>query len=165
MSAVSSVQVGITGRAVWVRIIGRGTFQNSAGLKEFAAEMRQRGHHDFIVDLAACELMDSTFLGTLTGIALGLPAESKLTVIRANDRNRTVMQNLGLDRIFALEESTPVPPPGRMEDTEATPPQTARRETIVQAHESLVAANPENAIRFKDVLDFLQQKPSGQSRP
>ena len=104
--------------------------------------------------------MDSTFLGTLTGIALGLPAGGKLTVIRANERNRGVMQNLGLDRIFAVLESTPVAAPGRLEDAEANPPQTARREAIVQAHENLAAVNPENAIRFKDVLDFLQQKSS-----
>lgn len=154
------MQVGVAGPAVWVRIAGRGTFQNSAGLKELAAEMMRRGHGEFIVDLAACELMDSTFLGTLTGIALGLPADGKLTVIRANERNRGVMQNLGLDRIFAVEESTPVATPGRLEDAETIAPQTARRETIVQAHENLAAVNPENAIRFKDVLDFLQQKPS-----
>jgi anti-sigma B factor antagonist len=154
------VQVGVAGPSVWVRIEGRGTFQNSAGLKEFAAEMTRRGHRDFIVDLATCELMDSTFLGTLTGIALGLPAGGKLTVIRANERNRGVMQNLGLDRIFAVLESTPVAAPGRLEDAETNPPQTARREAIVQAHENLAAVNPENAIRFKDVLDFLQQKSS-----
>ncbi len=154
------MQVGVAGPSVWVRIEGRGTFQNSAGLKEFAAEMTRRGHRDFIVDLATCELMDSTFLGTLTGIALGLPAGGKLTVIRANERNRGVMQNLGLDRIFAVLESTPVAAPGRLEDAETNPPQTARREAIVQAHENLAAVNPENAIRFKDVLDFLQQKSS-----
>ncbi len=154
------MQVGVAGPSVWVRIEGRGTFQNSAGLKEFAAEMMRRGHRDFIVDLATCELMDSTFLGTLTGIALGLPAGGKLTVIRANERNRGVMQNLGLDRIFAVLESTPVAAPGRLEDAETNPPQTARREAIVQAHENLAAVNPENAIRFKDVLDFLQQKSS-----
>ena len=45
-----------------------------------------------------------------------------------------------------------------MEDAETNPPQMARRETIIQAHENLVAANPANAIRFKDVLEFLQQK-------
>ena len=154
------MQVGVAGPSVWVRIEGRGTFQNSAGLKEFAAEMTRRSHRDFIVDLATCELMDSTFLGTLTGIALGLPAGGKLTVIRANERNRGVMQNLGLDRIFAVLESTPIVAPGRLEDAETNPPQTARREAIVQAHENLAAVNPENAIRFKDVLDFLQQKSS-----
>ena len=84
MSAISSVQVGLAGNVVWVRVDGRGTFQNSAGLKEFAAEMTRRGHRDFVVDLATCELMDSTFLGTLTGVALGLRPDGKLTVVHAN---------------------------------------------------------------------------------
>ena len=50
MSAISSVQVGLAGNVVWVRVDGRGTFQNSAGLKEFAAEMTRRGHRDFVVE-------------------------------------------------------------------------------------------------------------------
>jgi hypothetical protein len=42
----------------------------------------------------------------------------------------------------------------------------AKRETIIEAHESLAAVNPENAVRFKDVLEFLEQKtPEGQGRP
>ena len=71
MSAVSSVQVGVAGPAAWVRVDGRGSFQNSSGLKDFAAEMKQRGIRQFVIDLKSCELMDSTFLGTLAGLALG----------------------------------------------------------------------------------------------
>lgn len=158
MSAVSSVQVGLAGDTVWVRVEGRGTFQNSAGLKEFAARMTKSGHRRFIVDLKNCELMDSTFLGTLTGIALGLAPGGGLTVVQANDRNLGVMQNLGLDRIFHVETAPSTPAPGHLENAEPNPPKTARRETIVEAHENLVAANPENAVRFKDVLEFLQHK-------
>ena len=162
MSDVSTLQVGLAGPAAWVRIHGRGTFQNSAGLKEFAAAMKRRGLHEFVVDLKDCELMDSTFLGTLTGLALGLGPGGKLTVVRANARNREVMQNLGLDRIFAVEDSLPEPVPARLENAE---PVTARRETILEAHENLVAANPENAIRFKDVLEFLRHETPGQPHP
>jgi len=152
------VQVGVAGSVVWVRVDGRGTFQNSSGLKEFAAEMTRRGHREFIVDLVGCELMDSTFLGTLTGIALGLRPDGTLTVVRANPRNRDVLANLGLDRIFTVEEEAPEPGPTDMRSAEPGAPRPARRETIVEAHENLVAASPENAIRFKDVLEFLQQK-------
>lgn len=155
MSAVSSVQVGLAGPAAWVRIDGRGTFQNSAGLKEFAAAMQRRGVREFVIDLKDCELMDSTFLGTLTGLALGLGTGGRLTVVRANARNRDIMQNLGLDRIFAVEDTLPEPAPGHLENAE---PVAARRETILEAHENLVAANPENAIRFKDVLEFLRHE-------
>jgi anti-anti-sigma factor len=155
MSAVSSVQVGLTGYAAWVRVGGRGTFQNSAGLKEFAAKMQRRGLREFVIDLKDCELMDSTFLGTLTGIALGLGEGGKLTVVRPNARNRDVLGNLGLDRIFAVEDALPEPAPGRLESAE---PLATRRENIIEAHENLVAANPENAIRFKDVLEFLRHE-------
>jgi anti-sigma B factor antagonist len=154
------VQVGVAGPAVWVRVEGRGSFQNSAGLKEFAAEMRRRGHRDFIVDLANCELMDSTFLGTLAGIALGLGKDGRLTVVRPNARNRDVMSNLGLDRIFTVSDQVPEPLPTKLESAEPGAPQPAQRETIVEAHENLVAASPENAVRFKDVLDFLKHKES-----
>lgn len=152
------MQVGLAGRTVWIRVSGRGTFQNSAGLKEFAAEMTRRGHRDFVVDLADCEMMDSTFLGTLAGIALRMGTEGTLTVARPNARNRDVLQNLGLDRIFAVSDIAPEPFPGAMQSAEPASPQPARRETIVEAHENLAAANPENAVRFKDVLEFLRQK-------
>jgi anti-anti-sigma factor len=155
MSSASSVQVGLAGPAAWVRIEGRGTFQNSGGLKDFAGEMQRRGFREFVVDLKDCELMDSTFLGTLAGIALGLGKDGKLTVVRANRRNRDILGNLGLDRIFAVEDSAPDPAPTALESPE---PCAAHRETIIEAHENLVAANPENAIRFKDVIDFLRHK-------
>lgn len=152
------MQVGVAGTSVWIRVEGRGSFQNSAGLKEFAAEMQRRGHRDFIVDLANCELMDSTFLGTLAGIALGLGSDGRLTVVRPNARNRGVMSNLGLDRIFTVSDQVPEPLPTKLESAEPGAPQAAQRETIVEAHENLVAASPENAVRFKDVLDFLKHQ-------
>lgn len=165
MNAVSSVQVGVAGAVAWIRVDGRGTFQNSAGLKDFAAEMKRRGLREFVIDLKDCELMDSTFLGTMAGIALGLRPDGRLTVIRANPRNRGLMQNLGLDRIFAVEDTAPTPAPATLASAEPDAPRAARRETIVEAHENLVAANPENAIRFKDVLDFLQHKEPQEPRP
>jgi len=158
MNAVSSVQVGVAGPVAWVRVEGRGSFQNSAGLKDFATEMKRRGFREFVVDLKDCELMDSTFLGTLTGIALGLGPDGKLTVVRANPRNREVMANLGLDRVFTVEDTAPAPPPATLESAEAGSPRPARRELLIEAHENLLAADPENAIRFKDVLEFLQQR-------
>lgn len=152
------MQVGLSGPTVWVRVAGRGTFQNSTGLKEFAAEMARRGHRDFIVDLKDCELMDSTFMGTLAGIALRLGAEGKLHVVRANARCRTVMKDLGLDRVVALEDEPAAGTSPPLHDAEGNPPREAKRETIIEAHQNLMDANPDNAVRFKDVIDFLQHK-------
>lgn len=161
------MQVGFAGPVAWVRVDGRGTFQNSTGLKEFATEMMRRGHLEFVIDLGSCELMDSTFMGTLAGIAMRLGKEGKLHVTRPNARCRQVLKNLGLDRIISVEEEAPGPAPGDpLTNAEGNPPCEAKRETIIEAHENLVAANPENAVRFKDVLEFLKHKePTEEAQP
>lgn len=151
------MQVGLVGPAVWVRVVGRGSFQNSSGLKDFATEMNRRGHREFIVDLEECELMDSTFMGTLAGIALKLGHEGSFKVLRANARNLKVLQNLGLDRIFTVEEAPAAPAPA-LREAAAGQAVEAKREAIIEAHENLVAANPANAVRFKDVIEFLKHK-------
>jgi anti-sigma B factor antagonist len=164
------VQVGVSGASVWIRVAGRGSFQNSTGLKDFAAEMSRRGHKEFIIDLQHCELMDSTFMGTLAGIALRLGPDGTVKVIRANPRNRQVLGILGLDRVMTVEDAPPADPAnpavGRWVEPGEDGPREAKRETIIEAHESLAAVNPENAVRFKDVLEFLEQKkPEGQASP
>jgi anti-anti-sigma factor len=160
------VQVGLAGSVVWVRVEGRGTFQNSTGLKEFATEMMKRDHKEFVIDLKNCELMDSTFMGTLAGIAMRLGSGGKLHVVHPNARCRQVLKNLGLDRVVSVDDDAPVGAPGEpLRDAEGNPPREAKRETIIEAHENLVAADPANAVRFKDVIDFLKHKdPSGEAR-
>lgn len=160
------MQVGLAGPVVWVRVEGRGTFQNSTGLKEFATEMMKRDHKEFVIDLKNCELMDSTFMGTLAGIAMRLGSAGKLHVVHPNARCRQVLKNLGLDRVVSVDDDAPVGAPGEpLRDAEGNPPREAKRETIIEAHENLVAADPANAVRFKDVIDFLKHKdPSGEAR-
>ena len=163
MTASSSIQVGLApSQAVWVRVCGKGSFQNSWGVKDFSREMMNRGHRDFTVDLADCAGMDSTFMGVLTGLALRLRqlGEGVLRVVNANERNRDSLTGLGLDQILTLEEK-PVAPPCA---TEAAPalngaPQAKRdlSSTMLEAHEALCSANGANVGKFKDVLEFLRE--------
>ncbi len=146
---------------VWVRVNGRGSFQNAAGLKQFAREMMLRGLHDFTIDLENCSLMDSTFMGTLTGIALRLREAKRgsIRLIRANERNTELLHNLGLDRILSLEEASAAAPeaPTRLHTPAPAVHREEQRSTMIEAHEALVAADPSNLVRFKDVLDYLKQ--------
>lgn len=143
---------------------GRGSFQNSAGLKAFAEKIIGLGHREFVVDLKDCELMDSTFMGTLAGIALRLGDSGRISVIRANARNLQVLANLGLDRILSIGGSEPAAPPkASLQDAAEAHPETAERDTIIEAHENLAAAHPENAVRFKDVIEFLKQQEPGET--
>jgi anti-anti-sigma regulatory factor len=140
---------------------GKGSFLNSTGLKEFTREMINRGFREFVVDLKNCPVMDSTFMGTLASVALRLRelGQGTLRVMNLNERNNDLLSNLGLDQLFTLGgdddsaamAAAPKPLPGGPSD------KIAQAQTMLEAHEAVVEANPDNAAKFKDVLEYLKQ--------
>lgn len=165
VSTTSSVLVGCLEQTVWVKIKGRGSFQNSAGLKEYVGRMMRRGHHDYVVDLQDCEQMDSTFMGTLAGVALRLreSGQGGLRTINVNERNAGLLCSLGLDQIFSVEEadgglSAPVAPQSLQPPESGEPGTFDPQKTAIEAHEALVKADPANEVKFHDVLEFLRQE-------
>ncbi len=167
--------VGCNEKVVCIRVHGKGSFQNSAGVKQFALAMIQRGHREFVVDLAECPVMDSTFMGTLTGVALKLRGlgSGHLHVIHPNERNSGLLRGLGLDQILdladdesdaardgyddALAGSDVQPVPAAATDADGEDQRRQTAETMLAAHQALIDADPENLSRFKDVLDYLKQ--------
>jgi anti-sigma B factor antagonist len=162
VSTTSSILVGLTNKIVWVRVEGKGSFLNSPGVKDFAKEMINRGHREFVVDLRNCPVMDSTFMGTLAGVALRLRelGQGHLHVINLNERNHALLSNLGLDHLFAIDMppvKTADEPAGKALDDAPAADRAAQAETMLEAHEALVEASPENLTKFKDVLEYLKQ--------
>ena len=160
----SSIQVGVSGPAVWVRVEGKGSFLNSGNLKEFAQEMVARGYREFIIDLADCLMMDSTFMGTMAGVALRLKelGHGHLRVVRCGQRSRELLSGLGLDQIFSIQSNGSTAPEFKSLDSaekaEHGPEQKREQaKTMLEAHEALCEAAPQNFPRFKDVLDYLKQ--------
>ena len=164
VNSTPSILVGCSQKVVCIRVQGKGSFQNSTGIKDFAAAMILRGHRDFVVDLAGCPVMDSTFMGTLAGIAHRLLrlGQGGLHVINANERNTELLEGLGLDQIVSMNGKegslTDELPLENQEQLSSTP--TDKRtttETMIAAHQALVDADPNNFCKFKDVLDYLKQ--------
>lgn len=162
----SSIQVGINGPTVWVRVAGRGSFLNSGSLKEFAREIVNRGYREFVFDLEECVMMDSTFMGTMAGMALRLKelGQGRVHVIHCGERSRDLLSGLGLDQIFDLQANgAEAPKCEALTQTNGDPVDkstAAKREqagTMLEAHEALCEAAPENLTRFKDVLEYLKQ--------
>jgi anti-sigma B factor antagonist len=161
----SSIQVGVNGPAVWVRVEGKGSFLNSGNFKEFAREMVDRGYREFVVDLAHCVMMDSTFMGTLAGVALRLKelGRGHLHVVHCGERSRELLFGLGLDQLLDVQENGEVTPDckqlkecdARGESADKRKQEQAR--IMLEAHEALCRAVPENLTRFKDVLDYLKE--------
>lgn len=161
-SANLSVLVGKN--FVCIKIAGRANFACSPDFKTLLSELAKREFCHFIIDLSECVLMDSTFLGVLAGFGMklnpqGAPAERGIELHNATTRVSELLENLGAVHLFKLT-SGPMQLPADV--TSCTPEsinpsheQIAR--TSLEAHQTLMAMNPENVARFKDVTQFLAE--------
>jgi len=172
---MSKILVARSADLGFVKVVGRGSFQNSGCLKAFYQQLLKEGVIRFVVDLEACTYLDSTFLGILLGLGLKLKEAGNglLHILNANPRNLELLKNLGLDRLIIIDsgggsggvngngsgsgrlngvkeehlKEVPCPVPTR---AEAAP-------TILEAHENLMRFDPRNVPKFKDVVEFLRE--------
>lgn len=106
--------------------------------------------------------MDSTFMGTLAGIATKIRSSGggELVMVNLNERNHSLLCNLGLDMLLKLEGTRETPLELLAEtsalDTSAVDKLTEAK-MILEAHEAVVSAIPANESKFKDLIDFLRQ--------
>jgi anti-anti-sigma regulatory factor len=146
-----------------VKVEGKGNFLNSGNLKEFAREMVNRGYREFVVDLEHCAMLDSTFIGTQAGVALRLKelGHGHLHVVHCGQRSRELLTGLGLDQIFSIHSNGTAGPACEILSTqpeaELSVQKQQQAQQMLDAHEALCQAAPENFSRFKDVLEYLKQ--------
>lgn len=154
--------VAIFDSVVCLKISGRATFVSSVDLNKLVEELVRRGQKHFVFDLTDCVMMDSTFLGVLAGIALNLrdkkeTADCQPQLLNANPRISEVLENLGMAHLFKLVNSkgqlTNAYEPAKTEGAS----QVEITRTCLQAHRLLMAIQPENVSKFKDVAQFLAE--------
>ena len=100
-------------------------------------------------------------MGTLTGISQNLRelGQGSLRTLNVSPRNVELFENLGLDMLFGVEPAgeVPVSPAEQGAKLLQLPMESGpERDVVLSAHEALIAANPANAERFRDVLAYLK---------
>ena len=148
---------------VVVRIDGRACFQNSACLKDFVAELLRQGKSRFVLDFLHCTSMDSTFLGVLAGAALELKKtapDGSFVLARVGPRNLELIRNLGLHRLLTVDAGDFPMSFDQCNQALHCPDRTELESArmVLEAHESLVAADETNRGKFQDVLAFLKNR-------
>lgn len=147
----------------FVKVVGRGSFQNSGCLKTFYLQLLKDHVDRFVIDLDACTYLDSTFLGILLGLGLKLKSAGNglLHILNASPRNVELLKNLGLDRLINIDAKR-VDLNGvadqKLQALEC--PVQSKAEagpTILEAHEALMEFDPRNVPKFKDVVEFLRE--------
>ncbi|MBK1792570.1 STAS domain-containing protein [Persicirhabdus sediminis] len=157
----------------WIRCEGKCSFQNSPILKELAASRIDAGVRTLVVDLQACTGMDSTFMGTLAGLALRLAKlpEGVLQIAEPGTANRKSLEDLGLGVIIDIEPAeslwggSTAEVRERLREYQSGSGQDANRPShVLEAHRRLSDLNEENSVKFKTVLDVLEGEASSQDR-
>ena len=122
---------------------------------------------EFVVDLDECPAMDSTFMGTLAGLACRLlERKGKLSVVGLSERNRDSLVDLGLDSILDLEEENGQSPwrnhlesiRGRLKAWGGGPKNVAAAEEVLEAHRKLCEIDERNVSKFEAVLEVLEKE-------
>jgi anti-sigma B factor antagonist len=146
-----------------VKIAGRANYISSPDFKTLLNELTVKGYQRFIIDLSECVLMDSTFLGVLAGFGLKMPpsdsGQQGIELFNANPRVAELLENLGVARLFKITGGA-LQLPGDVKTSTPGPVSATHEEitrTCLEAHQILMAMNPENAARFKDVTQFLAE--------
>jgi anti-anti-sigma factor len=168
MNANSTILVGRIGKVFWLRVQGRGTFQNSVQVKRAFRAVLDEGLRDLVLDLECCQMMDSTFLGTLTATAAQLfeSGTGSFSVVNVSERNLQILSDLGLDQLMNVdvagiqwpEERRLVCEELRNCEERGADCKKEQTEHVLAAHQTLAEMNLENQSRFRDVIQFLEKE-------
>lgn len=168
VSVERPISIGIFDGFSWIRFEGKGSFLNSPALKAFGDSRIQDGESLLVVDLAACTGMDSTFMGTLAGLAARLSAVpgGRLQIASPCERNRRSLEDLGLDFLMDIDPPDAVWR-GSLDSIHGSlhvPRASAdgnrlhRTRHVLEAHRNLAAINEDNARGFADVVSALTRE-------
>ena len=163
-TASAKILVSSADCSAWIQISGRANFASSVDFKTLVNGLHEEGCRRFALDLTSCVLMDSTFLGVLAGFGLmknpgGASDKCDIELASPNARVSELLENLGVLPLFKVTVG-PLQLPG---DVEACTPELGSHtqkeitQTSLEAHQTLMAAHPDNVARFKDVAQFLAE--------
>lgn len=151
----------------WIRCEGKGSFLNSTAVKEFGEFRIKRGEFCLVIDLQVCTAMDSTFMGTLAGLANRLIEKGgALHVAGANEKCIHSLEDLGLDFLIEINPEQTVWKGWEDKARDLLKLKVAgikagtvlHTRHILEAHEILSNTNEGNRQKFSDVVGYLEEE-------
>ena len=148
-----------------VKLVGRANYASSVDFKALVTSLRQRGYRFFVLELSECVLMDSTFLGGLAGFGLEMskaPCAADgpaIEILNPNERITELLENLGVLHLFRCCDGVLAAPADAQTSSHdcSTPSRLELARASLEAHQVLMAVNPANVAKFKDVTQFLAE--------
>lgn len=155
---------------LWIRCTNRGSFVNSPALKSIAEKYITKNGRLIVVDMEICPGVDSTFMGTLAGLARALMAQGgMLQIATPTRRTSSAMESLGLDMLIDIdpadagwqanieERRAQLSQGSSKEASVATMNELERTRHVLEAHNTLRAMNTKNNEAFGYVCETLEE--------
>ncbi len=153
-----------------IKVIGRGTFKNSVGVKQLAEKLISEGKSPkFIFDLNECISMDSTFMGVLAGIGKNQITMKlgKTIAINLNQQTDRLLKTLGLNYILDIREPSRDSLNDNIKYIQQQSESLPKHEQIIhmlEAHQTLIDLDTNNEARFQNVIFYLKDSLSKEKR-
>lgn len=153
------IEVVTSQDVVLVRVAGLARLSNAMLFEEFCADRIERSCRFFIIDLAQCRGMDSTFMGILVGLAQTTSENgaTHVCVINASAYCQSLLSMLGIERIIRVVDKPIRLPPLEgvvLEDVQCS--DETRLQLVEKAHESLCRLDDRNASQLQAFVEALK---------
>jgi serine phosphatase RsbU (regulator of sigma subunit) len=144
---------GESDEAWFLTLRGRATWLHSDAFYEAGCSMLEE-HHALVIDLADCDYLDSTALGTVHEL-VGL---GRVQVQGVQPTVRSLFEELSMRKVLGHISDSPMPRP---ELYPLTAPSAAASGSlrVLRAHEALASLDSSNRDRFQTVLEAMRGSP------
>ena len=148
----------------WIRCDGKGSFVSSPVIKDWCENELEAGASCIVVDLENCKSMDSTFMGTMAGLAMRLMKlpEGKLQIAGPSERSRKSLEDLGLDVLMEIDpqeagwQQSIGDVRSKLVACKGSETKVGEGVHVLDAHRKLCEADNRNTEKFGTVLDYLE---------
>lgn len=149
-----SMQLGSTTDQSVIRVTGRGTMRESPALRTAAEVALERG--PLVIDMSACEYLDSTLLGCLIGIRkLAEQQKRQFDIVASESQQVKLFSTSSLDKYFDFVDEPPKVAGEWMEIEPENLDTEALSRHVLVCHERLADRGGTEGAVFRRVCDRL----------
>jgi sigma-B regulation protein RsbU (phosphoserine phosphatase) len=138
----------------WIALRGHATWVHATALRDACLRVFETGRSP-ILDLGACEMLDSTMLGTLHELTARAERCPPIRIQNVPDDIRRLFVELAMTRVESCIVEHAEPLPADLTAVRAKGDAGARS-LILHVHELLAELSPHNAEQFNPVIEALR---------
>jgi serine phosphatase RsbU (regulator of sigma subunit)/anti-anti-sigma regulatory factor len=156
MPGGAEVLIGAGPGGTTISVSGRGTWMHCAALHDSWPEIKCQGD-GILIDLSLCEMLDSTFLGTLQELCQRADREKvPLRIQGARPEVRRLFEELGMQRVLSHSSAKMKPLPPQMRPLAVCMNDQLNRQRMLQAHQALAGLSEANRQEFSRLIEHLR---------